>query len=122
MKAASRSPAVAVHFDETSNDWMTDTWKKNFEEFKKRCEICHANIQKSKKPNEWVFDTDSTEAFLKLVKTQFQNPGNGPGKGKFSSIVYAAAVKAIPEMYNMHVANMRNKYSNEKQKVARMVI
>ena len=122
MKAASRSPAVAVHFDETSNDWMTDTWKKNFEEFKKRCEICHANIQKSKKPNEWVFDTDSTEAFLKLVKTQFENPGNGPGKGKFSSIVYAAAVKAIPEMYNMHVANMRNKYSNEKQKLARMVI
>jgi hypothetical protein len=122
LKAASKSPAVAATFDEKNDDWMTDTWKSNFEDFKKRCEICHAKIQKSKKPNEWVFDPESTEAFLRLVKTQFEHPGTGPGKGKFSSVVYAAAVKAIPEMYNLHVANMRNKYSNERQKLARMYV
>ena len=122
LKAASKSPAVAATFDEKNDDWMTDTWKSNFEDFKKRCEICHAKIQKSKKPNEWVFDPESTEALLRLVKTQFEHPGTGPGKGKFSSVVYAAAVKAIPEMYNLHVANMRNKYSNERQKLARMYV
>ena len=95
---------------------MTDTWKSNFEYFQKRCEICHANIQKSKKPNEWLFDPECSDAFMKLVTTQFDNPGDGPGRGKYSGIVYAAAVKAIPEMYNMQVQNMRNKYANESAK------
>ena len=68
--------------------------------------------------------TQSTEAFLRLVKTQFEHPGTGPGKGKFSWCLNLqdAAVKAIPEMYNLHVANMRNKYSNERQKLARMYV
>ena len=53
---------------------------------------------------------------MKLVTTQFDNPGDGPGRGKYSGIVYAAAVKAIPEMYNMQVRNMRIKYANESAK------
>ena len=53
---------------------------------------------------------------MKLITTQFDYPGDGPGRGKYSGIVYAAAVRAIPEMYNMQVQNMRNKYANESAK------
>ena len=115
-KGASKSPAANQMRIQTNDDWMTDTWKNDFEHFQKRCEICHTNIQKSKKPKEWLFDQECSDAFMKLITTQFDYPGDGPGRGKYSGIVYAAAVKAIPEMYNMQVQNMRNKYANESAK------
>ena len=59
IRGASKSPAANQMQIQTNEDWMTDTWKSNFEYFQKRCEICHANIQKSKKPNEWLFDPNA---------------------------------------------------------------
>ena len=109
-----RSPLAFKAGSTQSEDWMTDEWNQNFAEFQRLVEINHMTAQRSGQPDRFFFSTESTAAFLKLIRAKLLGPGPGPKRGLTSAGAYEAALRAIPSQYGLTIESMKNKYSNAK--------